>query len=231
MRTHKTAQVPYEKYNRDNILGPKADDKVSIQEKNLPHRQKKELEKTTEDQMTSKRSQSSASQVVEKELNSAKSPYVTHRDEIQDLKIPAINALVEQIRQKRLAEDFKTDKKPHWSQTFNEQKQQGALPKFPKNAPQHTKPVLGNDPNRFSSVSDDPTESSQNKIKPLVGNITTADVDKIAHGIKTAASTDHNTAIMAILRLAHDERRELTNVEKKTIVNLKLARNEMLLKC
>jgi len=47
----KSAQAPYEKYNRENALGPKADDNAPIGEKKLPHRDGYE-QKITEDQMS-----------------------------------------------------------------------------------------------------------------------------------------------------------------------------------
>ncbi len=239
MKNHKTAQTPYEKYHREENIGPKADDNAPIHEKMLPHRQGYD-QTVTEDQIkgehewgeSEKKATSEKTQIVEKKLESAKSDYVTHRSDAGDLEVPPINALVEKIRQKRLADDYKVDKKSHWSQTFNEKKQQGSLPKWKKNLSQQSGPVLNNDPERFTGSNTDPTEFHKDTITRLVGNITTADVDNIANGIKTAVSSDHNTAIMAILRLSHDERRELTNIEQSTVVNLKLARNKKILeKC
>ena len=223
----KSAQLPLEKYLRKENLGPEADDTQPITEKKLPHRTGYE-QTITEDQFSHEKEKSA--QIIEKQLDSKKSDYVTHRNDAYDgLTIPPINALVEKIRQKRVAEDYKTDKKSHWSQTFDEKKQQGALPKWTKNVGQHDKIVLNNDPNRFTGSNVDPTKFTKDTIKPLVGNITTADVDKVAHGIKTGVSSEHDTAIMAILRLAHDEHRELTNVEKKAVVNLKIARTNVLM--
>lgn len=217
----KVAQSPYEKYNRDENLGPKADDDASIWEKNLPHRKGYE-QTSTEDQLKGeqKLADSENPKVVEKELESASSGLVTHRSDAAELTVPPINALVERIRQKRHAEEYTVDKNSHWSHSFNEKKQQGGLPKWKKNAPQHDKPVLNNDPGRFAA-GDDPI--AKPKVQPL-GDITTADVDRVALGIKTGRAAEYDGAIMAILRLAHDERRELTDIERSTIVDLKEAR-------
>jgi len=114
----KTAQKPHEKYLRDNTLGPKADDTAPIAEKKLPHREGYE-QTVTEDQMNLTDSGKEA-QIIEKVLESANSPYVTHRSDAAQLTIPPINALVEKIRQKRLADDWKPQTDPHWSHTFNE---------------------------------------------------------------------------------------------------------------
>lgn len=231
LKHSKTAQSPYEKYLRDENEGPKADDNAPIAEKKLPHREGFE-QKVTEDQMLPEHewSEKKEAQVIEKVLDSADSAYVTHRSDAAELTMPPINVLVEKIRQKRLAEDYSVSKDPHWSHTFNEKKQQGSLPKTPKNAPQHDKPVLNNDPNRFSGASADPVATQ--KIQPLIGDITTADVDRVAFGIKTGQSMQHDTAILSILRVAHDERRELNGVERQTVVRLKTARTKKLLqKC
>ena len=233
LRQHsKIAQMPYEKYHREENLGPKADDGAPVAEKKLPHRGKFE-QTTTEDQIEPEwKDPNKGAEVIEKVLESANSPYVTHRSDASQLTVPPINALVEKIRQKRLADDWKEKRDPHWSHTFNENKQKASLPKWSKNTPQHDKPVLNNDPNRFTGSNVDPTSFHNDKIIPLVGDITTADIDRVAFGVKTGQSMDYDNAIMAILRLAHDERRELTEVEQKTVVNLKTARTEKLLvKC
>lgn len=231
MKKHmKSAQAPAEKYIRDENLGPKANDSAPIWDKQLPHRDGFE-QKITEDQMKSEHEWGENEKVkpIEKMLESATSKYVKHRSDASDLTVPPINALVEKMRQKRLAEDYKVDTKPHWSHTFNEKKQQGSLPSWSKNAPQHDKPVLNNDPNRFSGTNDDPTEFHTEKIRPLIGNITTADIDRVAINIKTGRAAEYDGAIMAILRLAHNEKRELSRVEQKTIVDLKIARTDQMM--
>jgi len=234
MKKHnKSAQSPYEKYHREENMGPKANDSAPIWEKQLPHRDGFD-QKTTEDQMKSKHEwgDNKKPKPIEKLLESATSNYVKHRSDAGNLSVPPINVLVEKMRQKRLANDYETDKKSHWSHSFNENKQQGSLPKWNKNAPQHDKPVLNNDPSRFAGTDADPVEIHKEKIQPLVGNITTADINRVATNIKTGQSTEYDSAIMAILRLAHNERRELSNVEQKTIVDLKIARtDQMIQKC
>jgi hypothetical protein len=215
MKKHtKSAQVPYEKYHRKNTLGPQADDTDPIHEKKLPHRDGFE-QTITEDQMDDRKE--SQAQIVQKKLDSVTSKYVTHRNNA-DLVVPPISAVVEMLRQERLSEREES-KKPHWSQTFNEKKQQGALPKWSKNAPQHDKVVLNNDPRRFP----------KDEIQPLVGSITTADVHHIANSIKEGKSREYDNAVGAILRSAHEEGRELTSIERKTVVNLKIARTNYLL--
>ena len=114
-------------------------------------------------------------------------------------------------------------KKSHWSQTFDEKKQQGQLPKFPGNAPQHDKIVLNDDPRRFNSDQEKPT------VKPLVGNITTADIDRVAERVKTGDSVDYDTAIVAIIRDAEEEKRELTSIERNAVAKLKIARTKAML--
>lgn len=228
-KSKKIAQMPYEKYHRKENVGPKADDKAPIHEKKLPHRDGFE-QTVTEDQLgpEQKLADSDKAQILEKELESGSSPYTDLRSSAADLSTPPMNVLVEKIRQNRQSE-YKESKIPHWSHTFNEKKQQGALPKWPKIAPQHDKPVLGNDPQRFSASNANPNDYAKDTIKPLTGNITTADIDKVADGIKTGAASDYDTAILAILRLTAEERRELTNIEKRTIVDLKIARTKKLM--
>lgn len=232
MKQHtKSAQAPYEKYLRDKNLGPKANDDAPIAEKQLPHRDGFE-QTITQDQMKNEHEvgEKEEAKPIEKLLESATSKYVKHRSDAGDLSVPPINALVEKMRQKRLAEDYKVNKNSHWSHTFNEKKQQGSLPKWNKNAPQHDKPVLNNDPDRFAGTNADPVEFHTENIQPLIGDITTADVDKVATMIKTGQSAEFDGAIMAILRLAHNEKRELSNVERKTIVDLKVARTEQMMR-
>jgi len=224
----KEAQIaPYEKYHRNNELGPKAENNSPISEKKLPHRGFYE-QTTTGDQIIKEHDKDENTQIYEKMLNSATSKLVNHRSDAGDLSLPPINALVEKLRKERRS-DLKVDKSSNWTVTFDDKAQNGALPKWPKNAPQHDKLVLENDPNRFSGTNDDPTSFHNDTIKPLIGNITTADVHNIADAVKTGKTVEFDTAMLAILRLANDERRELSNVEQKTIVNLKIARTKSLL--
>ncbi|KKK88427.1 hypothetical protein LCGC14_2743290, partial [marine sediment metagenome] len=112
MKQHtKSAQKPYEKYHRDENLGPKANDNASIGEKQLPHRNGFE-QTVTEDQMKNEHEcgDTQKAKPIEKLLESATSTYVKHRSDAGDLVVPPLNALVEKMRQKRLAEDYKVDK-------------------------------------------------------------------------------------------------------------------------
>lgn len=232
LKNNKVAQVqPYEKYNRANSLGPKVDETPSITEKKLTHRNGYE-ETTVQDQLTAEHTNKEKSaQITEKKLETETSDFVEYRKDFA-LAVPPINVLVEQIRQKRLAEDYHPEKTSNWTHSYDDKAQLGSLPKTKKNTGQHDKVVLNNDPDRFTSSSVDPTTIDKAKITPLVGKITTADIHRVADGIKTGGSTDYDTAMMAILRLAHDERRELTAIERNTIVNLKIARtNKLLNKC
>ncbi len=227
----KSAQSPYEKYHRDNTLGPKADDKAPIWEKTLTHRDGFE-QTITENQMKSEQenTEDKDAQVLEKVLESANSDYVRHRSDAGDLSMPPINALVEKMRRNRISDRQKDEINPaHWTLSFDDDKQLGALPKWPKMAPQHTKPVLGNDPNRFTGTNEDPTEFHKDEIKPLIGAITTADVDNVAIAIKNGRTAEYDAAVLAILRLAQEERRELSDIERKTVSNLKIARTQSVL--
>lgn len=231
-KTQKIATKPEEKYLReDGDLGPQDNKGHSIWEKELPHRDGYE-QTITEDQINAQKSadmNSMDAKVIEKVLNEAKSSYMKHRDDTTWLSVPPMAALVEKMRQARLEKDWDVMKKPHWSQTTDEKKQQGALPKWPKQAPQHKKPVLNNDPQRFTSLKANDTQLTGGKIKPLVGNITTADVHRIADGIKKGETVDYDTAILAILKQADAEKRELTSPERKAVVDLKIARTKSLM--
>lgn len=234
---HKTAETPYSKSLQQETIGPKADDEAPIVEKHLPHRDGYD-QTTTEDQMSGKRKASgSDAQIIEKILNDAKGKYIQHRDNQPVLTMPPINALVEKIRQKRIADFWKPleSKEKHWS-TSESKEQQGDLPKWPQNAAQHDKPVLQNDPKRFSKkemvldTKKTKSKPSKNPVKPLVGDITTADVDNIVHAIKTGSTVDYDTAILGILKQADAEKRELSAIERQAIVNLKKARTNAFLK-
>ena len=153
---------------------------------------------------------------------------VTNRSDAGDLSVPPINVLVEKLRKARRAE-LKVDKKPNWTVTFDDKAQNGALPAWPKNAPQHDKPVLCSDADRFTGTTTDPTKIHKDTIKPLVGNITTADIHNVADAVKSGKTAEFDTAMLAILRFADEERRELSSLEQKTISNLKVARTQSLL--
>lgn len=226
LNTHeKKAQMPYEKYNRDNPLGPKVDENAAVWEKTLTHRDGFE-QTVTEDQIKpeDRWTDNPNPQVMEKELNAATGKYIEHRSDAAELSVPPMTALVEKIRKNREAER-EEKKEPHWTLSFDDKKQNGSLPKWPKIVGQHNKPVLGNDPQRASG-SNDPTEPM--KVMPLIGDITTADMAAVASAIKNGDSAEYDTAMLAIWRLANDERRELSEIEKNTIVDLKIARTKTL---
>ena len=238
LKTQKEAQVaPYQKNLRNNDVDPSADDDQPITEKVLPHREGDKFT-TTEDQMGSKHklAENSDAIVLEKVLNETSDK----RNDGTWLSVPPVAALVEKLRQDRLANDYKTEKQSHWSISLNEQQQNGSLPKWSKNAPQHDKMVLNNDPDRFSGLSQLPTSTNQavndrarsNKgsVKPLVGDITTADVDKVVSCVKTGKAIEYDAAIVAILREADVEQRELSPVEQRTIADLKMARTKAMIK-
>jgi len=239
MYNHKKAQIKtHEKMLRDHPVDPVADDNQAIWEKELKHRQG-DKETITEDQMLdSSQRQASDAQIIEKILDERES-YTVHRSDAAELPVPPMNALEEFNRQERL-KDWETKKEPHWSQTTNEKKQQGSLPKLKKNVGQHDKIVLNNDPDRFQDKGNLPTSTSQAendadhgkkpKIKPLTGDLTTADAHSITERIKTGHSVEYDAAILAILRDAEREKRELNNIEQRTISNLKLARTKAMLK-
>lgn len=212
--------LPTESYLRKENIGPKADDDQPIAEAAFTDHKGYDT-KTTEAQMEEKRTVTSKDeQVIEKVLNAAKSGgYVVHRSDEAEISFPPLAALVERLRQERLAE-FKTEKKPHWSLTFDDQKQNGALPKWPKSPKQHDKTVLNNDPDRFKEKS----------VTPLTGNITVAQIDNVVENIKTGGSRDFDTAILKVLQTADKENRELTKAEQSTVSNLKMARTQSLIK-
>jgi len=236
MKNHKTAQVTsYEKYLRQGNLGPKTDDDQGIAEKELTHRQENEGHATTEHQLDKEkewvnvpRSEKDA-QTIEKILNEAEGKYFIHRSDSTWLSVPPMSAYVEDLRQKRLAEDWKPSKEDNWTTT--KPNQNGFLPSWPKTAPQHDKFSLNNDPDRFKGIKNMVDGKADNKIMPLVGNITTAQVDNVVKSIKTGESIDYDSAIVAILKSAEEEKRELTDVEKKAVVDLKVARTQKFIKC
>lgn len=208
------AQLNREKDLRQNNVGPQADDNQPITEKSLKDRGDYSM-KTTESPLEESRETEKDAQVIEKVLNNAKK----WRSAEEGLLVPPINTLVAKMEEDRRKDYFKTEKESHWSQTFNEKKQQGALPKLEKNAPQHDKIVLENDPRRFSGK----------EPKELTGGITTAHVDKLVAAIKTGETLEYDAAILAILKEADSEQRELTSVEQKAIADIKLARTKLVI--
>ena len=231
-----TSPQPGEKYLRDHNLGPKADDEQPIGEKMLPHRVGDQYVTTEKQMEEAKKHNEKDAQLIEKLFDEVKS-YVPHRNSSTWLKVPPLAALVEDLRQTRM-EDWKTIKEEHWSIANDDQAQLGELPAWPKMLKQHDKIVLNNDPRRFDikglPSNEDQSKNDKNRykmnyVKPLVGNVTVADFSQIASQIKTGASIDYDTAIVAILRESEKEQRELTEVEKKAISDLKIKRTQSLL--
>jgi len=238
MYNHKKAQITNrEKELRDHKVDPSTDDNQAIGEKELPHR-KGDKYTTTEDQMNAAGRKGDDAPLIEKILNEAES-YVQHRSDAGQLSVPPINALVEKMRQERMKE-WKVDKKSNWTVDFDDKKQQAALPRLSKNAPQHDKIVLNNDPRRFEGASGLPTSTTQSEndathgqkpdITPLVGKITRADITNVAEKIKTGASVEFDAAIVAICREADRRKEELSKPEREAIVNLKIARTKAMLR-
>lgn len=227
-----------EKYLREQNIGPKSDDTDPIYEKKMPH-WTGDATTITEDQMDSSGQRKEADDKILEKLFEESKSYVTHRSDNAALPVMPIQALVEKMRQERLDNDWEPTKKKHWSQK-SEKKQQGSLPKWPKHPAQHDKPVLNNDPQRFKGLDNMPIHEDQRKndavrddakeITPLVGDITVSDIDNVARLVKTGGSIDYDTAIVAMLREADQEERELTQVERKAIVQLKSARTRAMLK-
>lgn len=217
LKNSKTASpLPWEKYLREENIGPKADDSAPIAEKHLPHRIGT-LDTITEDQLDSAQvGVKGEVQITENQMNKDTAKHRTAED---GLLVPPISALVEQMRQERLAADYKVKKESNWTVSFNDKKQNGELPAWPKMPEQHNKPVLNNDPQRFEGK----------EVKPLVGNITTADVDRAIYNIKHGASREYDVAILAILEKADQEKRQLTEIEQTTVSNLKIARTKTMI--
>jgi len=216
-KAKKDVTQPYEKYLRDHNLGPKADDEQPIGEKMLPHRVGDQYV-TTEKQMEEANSHvSKDARIIEKVLDEAKS-YIPHRSAKDGLSVLPLATEYEKTRKERL-NDWKPDVQKHWTLSFNNEEQLGDLPEWPDMKNQHDKIVTPNDDRRFKGDS----------VEPLVGNITKADANKLAYQIKTGASLDYDTAIVAILRESETQKRELTEVEKKAINDLKIKRTQSLL--
>jgi hypothetical protein len=173
---------------------------LEVAEKKLPDRWNKDTMVTTEAQLDDRTAEKDE-RVTEKRLNED-----ANRDDSNvGIRVPPIHELVAKLRSERM-EEYKVDQKPDWTvtQSPKDQKaQRGDLPSWPKRPSQP---------------------------KPLALGITTADVDRVADGIKTGKSLDYDTAIVAILQQADKESRELSSVEQKAIADLKIARTAALIK-
>ncbi len=201
--------VNYENYLREENVGPEADDTQPILEKMLDDRTGNKY--TTVEDWLDKQRKASDVRVVEKLLNDTEK----FRKGNKVLRMPAISEAVARIEAERRKE-FKSEGKKDWTNDLPDQN--GALPKWPKAPAQHDHIVLPNDPRRFE------TEET----KPLIGDITIDKLSKIACRIKDGDSAEYDVAIAAILKEA--EGRDLTAVEEKTIVDLKIARTKSLVK-
>ena len=233
LKKQKVAQVmPYEKYLRENPLGPTGEGEPVITEKKLPHRDGNPnsiTEANIQEAHTSKENSS----IIERKLNNTDSDLVVHRSKNSLLNVPPINALVEKIRQKEMEQVWHTKKDSHWSME-DDKAQNGELPQWPKSKLQHDKIVLNNDPRRFNSLESMPTStnaaenvknrSKSNKIEQLVSTITTAGMDRLTYAIKTGGTIDYDSKIVSILKIADAEKRELTEEERKQIVQYKIDR-------
>lgn len=220
LKSHKVAGdiQPKEKYLRDNSLGPEADDKQSITEKEVPHHEGSNKSTTTEDQMSSLHTADKDSQIIEKVLNDVNGKYVDHRKGDVELTIPPITAIVEKMRHDRL-EDYKPETKSNWTVDFNDKKQNGSLPSWPKSP--DSKGINQYEPSQWNKAHPEAEE--------VVKGVTKANIDNLVHSIKTGKTLDYDAAIVAILRQADTDKRELTQVERQTISNIKIARTKSFL--
>ena len=237
MYNRKQAQIQStEKMLRDSAIDPYNNDPKTIPEKKLPHREGNKYT-TTEDQF--EREAINESEVLEKVLNDAKS-YIVHRSDAGEISVPPISALVEEKQQERMKE-WKTTKQENWTVSFDDKKQQGELPRTSKNAPQQDKIVLNNDPQRFKDKGNLPISENQPEndkghgetpnITPLVGDISKEDMNRVAENVKSGLSIEYDSAIVAILKDAERDSRELTSIEQKVISGLKIARTRAMIKC
>jgi len=232
----KQAQVAsYEKYLRNENLGPKSNDSQRITEAELPHRTG-DIDNITESQMKDVQTMPEVenNKIIEKILNDTPSYLsVPHRDVSASLTMPPINVLVEKLRQDRL-QDFKDNESKesnHWTLAYDNQNAE--LPKWSKNAPQikPEKSDLQNDPGRFKDIKtkDMLKGNNKNKLTPVTASLNRIDVDYIVESIKKGNSLDYDAAIVAILKQADAEKRELSSIEQKTISNLEIARTRAML--
>lgn len=225
----KESQVATEKYLREEDVAPQNSNKPdSTTEKTLDHKIEK-LDTTTEDQLKNSRKESDI-KIIEKVLDEAKSSYTNFRDDSTWLSVPPIAALVEKNRQDQMKTIWKTDNQEHWTVSFDDKEQLGDLPRSNKIKLQHDNMVLGNDPRRFESLTVSNNIIEKGKIQPMVGDIKKSDLERVASSIKSGESLEHDTVIIAILKQAEKEQRELTLIEQQEISRLKIARTNKLLK-
>lgn len=204
---------------------PESKELNTITDKNLD-RNNTDLNKVTEKQFS--RSEK-ISQILEKVLNRNNGAFQKLRDNhVDNLSIPPINILVEKLRQDRNKELFINKTNKDWTTENTSKAQNGELPDWPQSRKQHTEISLNNDSRRFNNIKIDKGIISGD-LEPLSGNITKKDITKIASSIKNGDSIDYDTAIVAILKQADSENRELNEIEKKQINSLKKERTQFLL--
>lgn len=206
------------------VENPETKDLQTITDKNLD-RNNKDLNIVTEKQFSRNEK---VSQILEKVLNKNKGVFQKLRNDTSTLTSPPINVLVEKMRQERLAELYKDKSTKDWTTESSSKEQNGELPDWPQSKKQHTEISLNNDPRRFKNIKVDKGLIS-GELEPLVGNITKKDINKVASSIKNGDSIEYDTAIVAILKQADLENRELTSVEKNQINSIKKERTQFLL--
>lgn len=156
---------------------------------------------------------------LEKSLNTIDGKYVDHRKGPEFLTVPPINALVEKMRQDRFAKDYHPEKSKHWSFNFKSD-QNGSLPKWPKSP----------DPKGVNQYDPEQWNRDHPEAEEIVKGVTKASIDELVHKIKSGETREHDSAIVAILKQANLENRDLTAIEQSTISHLKIARTNAFLK-
>jgi hypothetical protein len=202
---------PFEKAldkNR-NSYDLKANDNPSSHESLLQQDRKGDQYKTTEAQMERK-SSDNPKKITEKNLE---------REKMGSLYVPAINAFVEELIQDRRKEFTKLQTKKENDWTLESSTQNADLPEWPQIADQHDKRVLPNDIDR-----------EPNGEALLGGKILKASVNDAVLAIKSGETNKYDKEIVEILKVAHDQSRDLTKQEKHYINELKKIRTSMFLK-
>lgn len=181
----------------------KADDNPSSHEALLQPDRKGEIDKTTEAQIERK-SSGDKEKITEKKFE---------REKLGTLYVPAINAFVEELVQERRKEFTSLEDKKEGNWTLEPTTQNGDLPKWPQIAAQHNKKVLPNDVNR------DPNGEAL-----LGGKVLKASVNDVVMAVKCGETKNYDGQIVEILKVAHDQNRDLTVKEKHYISELKRMR-------
>lgn len=213
----KNSVKPYEKYIRDESIEKPSKQYPDTTEKALPDR-KGDNHDVIGRQIIEEHTNKQA-QTIEYVLNNVKSWY-PHRFKdtfSKNLLVPPINDLVARLRSAR-NDDYEIKNEKHW--TTEKNTQNAGLPEWPAQASQHDKPVINNDSRRFT----------EDTVEPLQGfKVSSSDLKKVAIGIKLGSSSEYDNTIRMILKIANDERRELTEEEKSLVQDLKKDRTLALL--